>query len=102
MSFADAIRMVSLPQKRAGLLSRLSETLGWLFSKIKPAALHRPRELHVEERLAFGPKKSLTVVRCGAQRFLVASGADTITAVLPLDRGSRRVRAVRRVAGRKW
>lgn len=90
MSFVDAIRLATLPRKRAGWVSRLSQELCGLLGKIRPAVFTRPRGLRVEERLALGPKKSLTVVYCRGERFLVASGADTVTAVVRLGGRKRR------------
>ncbi len=101
MSFVDAIRMASIQEKRVGFLSRLGVELRRLLLKMKPAVFTRSRTLRVEERLALGPKKSLTIICCRGERFLVASGADTITAVLPLLNRRRRVPAARKGNGRR-
>ena len=49
-----------------------------LLSKFTGAANPIDRALVLEERVAIGPKKSLIVVRCHGQRFLVATAGDTI------------------------
>ena len=49
-----------------------------LLSKLTRAANPVDRALVLEERVALGPKKSLIVVRCHGQRFLVATAGDTI------------------------
>ncbi len=50
------------------------------------------RALAVEERVTIGPKKSLLVVRCHGQRFLVATAGDTIGPLVEISSP----RAVRR------
>lgn len=42
------------------------------------------RALVLEDRIAIGPKKSLSVVRCHGQRFLIATAGDTIGPLLKL------------------
>ena len=49
-----------------------------LLGKFTRAANPIDRALVVEDRVALGPKKSLIVVRCHGQRFLIATAGDTI------------------------
>lgn len=49
-----------------------------LLGKFTRTANPADRALAVEDRVAIGPKKTLIVVRCHGQRFLVATAGDTI------------------------
>ena len=62
--------------------------------RLRPA--NRPRLLSVAERLDLGPKKSLLVVACGERRFLVASGAETIAALLEIGPAAKGLHDPRR------
>lgn len=53
-----------------------------LLKKINPAVSSAERSLVLEDRVTIGPKKSLVVVRCHGQRFLVATAGDTIGPVI--------------------
>lgn len=44
-----------------------------------------PKRLHVEETLMLEPQKNLHIVRCGAERFLIASGVDSTQFLAKLD-----------------
>lgn len=46
------------------------------------------RALAIEERVTIGPKKSLLVVRCHGQRFLVGVAADTVGPFLEVEASS--------------
>ena len=57
--------------------------LKWL-EAFAPRQRSRPPLLAITEKLDLGPKKSLLVIACGERRFLVASGAETIAAMLEI------------------
>lgn len=59
-------------------LHRIQRALLGRFAATTPTQ----RALAVEDRVAIGPKKSLLVVRCHGQRFLVATAGDTIGPVI--------------------
>ncbi len=52
----------------------------WLQTHVKPARLLR----HVET-LPLGPRQSLYLIECGGNRFLVAAGANNLSAPVPLQ-----------------
>jgi flagellar biogenesis protein FliO len=54
----------------------------WLLQRFTRTANTVERVLAVEDRVAIGPKKSLMVVRCHGQRFLVGTCGDTIGPVI--------------------
>jgi flagellar biogenesis protein FliO len=62
----------------------------------------RPRMLSVAERLDLGPKKSLLIVNCGEQRFLLASSAAGITAMLEISSPQLERRERRRPDTAAW
>jgi flagellar biogenesis protein FliO len=49
-----------------------------LLGRFTRAANSADRPLVLEDRIALGPRKSLVVVRCHGQRFLVATAGDAI------------------------
>jgi hypothetical protein len=55
-----------------------------LLGRFTRAAGTADRALVLEDRVAIGPKKSLVVVRCHGQRFLVATAGDTIGPLIKL------------------
>jgi flagellar biogenesis protein FliO len=69
-----------LPQFAGGspLAQHLQKAVRWLLKKFVSSAGATERALAVEERVTIGPKKSLLVVRCHGQRFLVATAGDTV------------------------
>ena len=64
------------------LLRHLRNAARWLLQNFSRSAIPATRALVVEERVAIGPKKSLVLVRCRGQRFLVATAGDTIGPVI--------------------
>lgn len=94
MSFADEITLAWATNKRPGWLEKLMHTVRQ-FLKTRVTSAMKPRDFRIEEKLSIGPKKSLLVVYCRGERFLVASGAENISAVLPLS-SSRPRRDARR------
>jgi flagellar biogenesis protein FliO len=54
----------------------------WLFRRFTSTASPTQRLLAVEERVIIGPKKTLLLVRCRDQRFLIATSGDTIGPVV--------------------
>ena len=70
----------SLPAitERPPLMQHFGTAVRALFKKLAPAANSSERTLAIEDRLALGPKKSLVVVRCHGQRFLVATSAESV------------------------
>lgn len=60
------------------LVRHLRNAARWLLRRISPAAAGAERALAVEERVVIGPKKSMVLVRCHGQRFLVATAGDTV------------------------
>ena len=75
----------------------LRNAMRWLMRRISPAAAGAERALAVEERVAIGPKKSLVLVRCHGQRFLVATAGDTVGPFLEIasPKAARRIRRER-------
>lgn len=63
----------------------LQSGVRWLFQRISPAAADAKRALVVEERVTIGPKKAMVLVRCHAQRFLVATAGDTVGPFIEID-----------------
>lgn len=67
----------NVPQ--ASLFARhLRNAARGLLGRFARAANSADRALVLEDRVAVGPKKSLVLVRCHGQRFLVATAGDTI------------------------
>jgi flagellar biogenesis protein FliO len=99
VSFADELTLAVAPNKQPSWMQKLTRAVRQFLSAQMTSALKTP-ELRVEERLSIGPKKSLLVVYCRGERFLVASGAENIHAVLPLA-SSRSRRAATRVTRRR-
>ncbi len=56
----------------------------WLLVRFTRTAHSAERALVLEDRVAIGPRKSLVVVRCHGQRFLVATAGDTIGPVIEI------------------
>jgi flagellar biogenesis protein FliO len=83
---AKSISAPSLPSARAPRLQGLSlvrslpgfRLLSRLLSLFAGSADSADRALAVEERVAIGQKKSLLVVRCHGQRYLIATAGDTV------------------------
>ena len=94
MSFADEITLAFATNRRPGWMDKLTRAIRHFLNARMSSAL-KTRELRVEERLSIGPKKSLLVVYCRGERFLVASGAESIHAVLPLSSSRSRRNGVR-------
>jgi hypothetical protein len=70
---------------------------GWeLLAAVRPRSAKHTRLLSVAERLDLGPKKTLAIVACGERRFLVASGAETIAAMLEIDPARKDLSGLRR------
>lgn len=98
MSFADEMSVALAPNRQPSWMERLSRTVRQFLTAKMTSAL-KTRELRVEERLSIGPKKTLLVVYCRGERFLVASSAENINAVLPLSSSTSR-RGIKRRARR--
>jgi len=98
VSFADEITLAFATNRQPGWMEKLTRAIR-RFLSARMSSAFKARELRIEERLSIGPKKSLLVVYYRGERFLVASGADSVHAVLPLSSSrSRRngVRVIRR------
>jgi flagellar biogenesis protein FliO len=98
VSFADEMSLAFTSNRRQSWMEKLTLAIRRILSARMPSAL-KTRELKVEERLSIGPKKSLLIVYCRGERFLVASGAENISSVLPLSPSKSR-RGVKRLARR--
>ena len=73
---------------------------GWMGALgLRPAPC--PRMLSVAERLDLGAKRALLVVHCGERRFLVAVGAEGVSAMLEMQSPQREPRR-RRTAAASW
>jgi flagellar biogenesis protein FliO len=59
--------------------------------------------LRIEERLQFGPKKTLLLVSCHGRRFLVATAGETIAPLIEvrMDREASAPKRARRSRARK-
>lgn len=66
------------------LVRNLRRAARWLAGRFIRPATCAERALAVEERVAIGPKKSLMVVRCHGQRFLVGTAGDAIGPVIEI------------------
>lgn len=77
------------------LARNLRRLTGWIAARFARNAASAERVLAVEERVAIGPKKSLIVVRCHGQRFLVGTTGDAIGPVIEID-GPKPIRRARR------
>lgn len=56
------------------------------------------RALAIEDRVSIGPKKSLLLVRCHGQRYLIASTGDTIGPVIEVATPKSNRRATKPVS----
>ncbi len=89
-----------------GALRRRSRWLAWAkgcwrrgwewLASVRPRSAPHARLLSVVERLDLGPKKTLAIVACGERRFLVASGAETIAAMLEIGPAREDLRGAQR------
>lgn len=79
------------------LAKHLRNALLWLIRRASPAAARAERTLAIEERVSIGPKKSLVVVRCHGQRFLIATAGDTVGPFIEIaqPKAARRARRER-------
>jgi flagellar biogenesis protein FliO len=57
-----------------------------LLGHVRGGVRHADRVLAVEDRVVLGPKKSLVVVRCHGQHFLVAVSADAVGPMIEVAR----------------
>jgi Flagellar biosynthesis protein, FliO len=89
MSFAESIQSLVAQPASCGWVSKAGRRIQALLRRIKPTTTQRSGALRVESRLALGPKRSMVVVSCRGERFLVACGSDSISAVVPLHSGAR-------------
>jgi flagellar biogenesis protein FliO len=65
-----------------GFIDRIVHNFkAWLRSRTGVAN----RSLHHVETLSLGPKRSLFLVECDGQRFLVAAAGDSISSPVPLS-----------------
>ena len=94
MSFADEMSLAFTSNGRQSWIEKLILSIRQILSARMTSVL-KTRELRVEERLSIGPKKSLLIVNWRGERFLVASGAENISSVLPLSPSTSR-RGVKR------
>lgn len=74
------------------LARHLREVFHKLLRRFISVASTDQRALAVEDRVSLGPKKSLVLVRCQGQRFLIASAGDTIGPIIEVaaPKSSRR------------
>jgi flagellar biogenesis protein FliO len=77
------------------LAQHLRCAMRWLIRRFTHATDPAERALAVEERVTIGPKRSLILVRCHGQRFLVATAGDTIGPVIELAQ-SKATRSLRK------
>jgi hypothetical protein len=91
MEFADTIRSAWSEQRSDPILKRWTRRLTGLFAPAvrRMRTSGKGRTLLVEERISLGPKKALLLISCRGQSFLVASGAEEISAILPLQASRR-------------
>jgi flagellar biogenesis protein FliO len=68
----------------------LRGAMRWLIRRFTRAADPAERVLAVEGRIAIGPKKSLILVRCHYQHFLIATAGDTIGPVIEVAQSKAR------------
>lgn len=87
----------SNPFRSSPLVNNLRRLLIFLRGRIAHAASAPERVLAVEDRVAVGPKKSLLVVRCHGQRFLVGVSADAIGPLVEVGAAARAVATARPV-----
>lgn len=66
------------------LAKYVRDAVRWLLKRVAPAVGSAERALAVEEKVAIGPKKSLVVVRCHDQRFLVATAGDAVGPIVEI------------------
>jgi flagellar biogenesis protein FliO len=66
------------------IAQHIRNAVRWLLKRFSSVAPTTERVLTVEDRVAIGLKKSLVVVRCHGQRFLIATSGDTIGPVLKI------------------
>jgi flagellar biogenesis protein FliO len=64
------------------LVEHLRNAGRWLAQRFSSRAHSAERVLAIEDRVVIGPKKSLVVVRCHGQRFLIATAGDSIGPVI--------------------
>ena len=71
--------------EKPGLVFRWAEliakALGGRWSGHSPSS----RRLQVVETLSIGPKKQLLLIRCDGEKYLVATGPDSVQTILRVD-----------------
>ena len=78
ISMQDTSR--SIPASRGGLA-------GWILDRyvfLRSRGRAETRELRVLETLSLGGKRQLMLVACGAQRYLVGVGTDSVEAIVSI------------------
>jgi flagellar biogenesis protein FliO len=67
------------------LTQHLRNMLRALLARFTRTTNSTERALTVEDRVALGPKKSLAVVNCHGQRFLIAVAGETIGPIIAVS-----------------
>lgn len=80
--------------ERPPLANQFASAFRALLSRFPRNANSAGRALVLEDRVTIGPKKSLVIVRCHDQRFLVATAGDSVGPFLEIApiKTSRRAR----------
>ncbi len=74
----------AVPLAESGGLARLAMRV-WHWWKARGLAQQRraaKKQLFLLETLTLGPKQRVVLMRCGAERFLVGTGAEGVTSVV--------------------
>lgn len=86
---AVVVNPFSNPLETAPLVKALRRLWRLMRTRMARRSAAPERALAVEERVALGPKKSLLVVRCHGQRFLVGVTADTVGPFVEIGAAAR-------------
>lgn len=79
------VMIAGLPSPAISPLSKHVRDAGrWLVQRFSSAASAAERVLAVEERVSIGPRKTLVLIRCHNQQFLVATAGDTVGPIIEI------------------
>jgi len=68
----------------------------WMLARLRRACSRNAvetRELRVLEVLSLGGRRQLTLVACGAERFLIGGGPDTVQSIVAVSAASSTLRS---------
>ena len=86
---------MELVENKNGIMPRLVSAIVSLFGGTWISrAGHAPRRLQILETLSVGPKKQLLLISCDGERYLVATGPDSVQTIMRVESHARTVEPV--------